>query len=75
MHRENGDFMAKIGDRFKTSDTCETTGSYVFDGYVDGTRTPPPTDEERVIPMKAKNTFPPVHSCDKSAWWKLQRIG
>lgn len=67
--------MAKVGDRFKTSDKCTTAGSYVFDGYVDGTWTPSPTSEERVIPMKVNHTFPPVHSCDKSAWWKLQRIG
>lgn len=66
--------MAKVGDRFKTGDTCTTTGSYVFDGYVNGSTTPSPTDEERVIPMKANNTFPPVRSCNKAAWWKLQRI-
>ena len=67
--------MSKVGDRFKTSDTCTTTGSYVFDGYADGSATPSPTSEERVIPMRSGNTFPPVRSCNKAAWWKLQRIG
>jgi hypothetical protein len=65
--------MAKIGDRFKTSDTCTASGSYVFDGYVDGSTTPAPTSEERVIPMKSNSTFPPVRSSKKSAWWKFQR--
>ena len=66
--------MAKVGDRFKTSQICDTSGSYVFDGYEDGTSTPAPTPNERVIPMTAGGRFPPVHSCNKSAWWKLQRI-
>lgn len=66
--------MAKVGDRFKTSDKCSTTGSYVFDGYVDGSTSPSPTNEERVIPLSSGETFPPVRSANKSAWWKLQRI-
>ena len=67
--------MAKIGDRFKTGETCETTGSYVFDGYLDGKQSPSPTSEERVIPMTKNNTFPPIRSSGQAAWWKLQRIG
>ena len=67
--------MAKVGDRFKTGQKCDTTGSYVFDEYVDGTKTPSPTNEERVIPLAAGETFPPVRSHNKAAWWKLQRIG
>lgn len=66
--------MAKIGDRFYTGQTCDTSGSYVFDGYLDGTSTPAPTAEERVIPLSKGETFPPVRSAKKSAWWKLQRI-
>lgn len=66
--------MAKIGDRFKTGQTCETNGSYVFDGYVDGTNSPSPTDEERVITLGRGHTFPPVRSATKGCWWKLQRI-
>ena len=66
--------MANIGDRFKTSQKCETSGTYGFDGYVDGTSTPAPTAAERSIPLSKGETFPPVHSCDKAAWWKLQRI-
>ena len=66
--------MAKIGDRFKNGEICETSGSYVFDGYVDGTTTPAPTANERVIPVSKGGHFPPVKSCEKAAWWKLQRV-
>lgn len=66
--------MAKVGDRFKTGEKCDTSGSYVFDGYVDGTQTPAPTTEERVIPLSKSETFPPVRSSKKAAWWKLQRV-
>lgn len=66
--------MAKVGDRFKTGQVCNTTGSYVFDIYVDGTSTPAPTANERVIPLSSGETFPPVRSSSKAAWWKLQRI-
>jgi hypothetical protein len=67
--------MAKVGDRFHTSQKCETSGSYVFDGYFpNGETTPSPTQEERVVPMREGNTFPPIRSQNKSAYWKLQRI-
>ncbi|HEX2735561.1 MAG TPA: YjzC family protein [Polyangiaceae bacterium] len=66
--------MAKVGDRFKTGATCETSGSYVFDEYTDGTKTPAPTDNERVIPLSKTETFPPIKSSGKGAWWKLQRL-
>lgn len=67
--------MAMVGDRFKTGDKCDTSGSYVFDGYTDGTSTPAPTNEERVIPLSKGETFPPVKSSKKACYWKLQRIG
>lgn len=63
--------MARIGDRFKTGQVCETSGNYDFDGYVDGTWTPAPTAEERRIPLSSGETFPPVRSSEKAAWWKL----
>ncbi len=63
--------MARIGDKFKTSQTCETSGTYDWDGYVDGTQTPAPTYEEKRIPLESGETFPPIRSCDKSCWWKL----
>jgi len=66
--------MSNIGDRFKTGTTCTTSGSYVFDGYTDNTNTPSPTQDERVIPLTSGQTFPPIRSQNKAAWWKLQRI-
>ncbi len=68
--------MAKVGDRFYTGQKCDTTGSYVFDGYYPGGETTPaPTQEERVESMKSGNPFPPIRSHNKSAYWKLQRVG
>ncbi|NOK12583.1 YjzC family protein [Corallococcus exercitus] len=66
--------MATVGQRFKTGNVCETSGSYVFDGYENGSTAPSPTAEERVIPLSKGETFPPIRSAKKSAWWKLQRI-
>jgi hypothetical protein len=66
--------MSKIGDRFKTGATCTTSGSYVFDEYVDAPATPEPTQEERVIPLTRNEIFPPIKSAKRAAWWKLQRI-
>jgi hypothetical protein len=66
--------MAKVGDRFKTGQTCDTSGSYAFDGYVDGTSQPAPTSNERVIPLQKNETFPPIRSASKACWWKLQRV-
>lgn len=66
--------MANVGDRFKTGQNCDTSGSYAFDGYVDVPSTPAPTTEERVIPLSKGGTFPPIRSSKAAAWWKLQRI-
>ncbi len=53
--------MASVGDRFKTGQTCaSTSGVYIFDGYVDGSSYPSPTQDEQVIPLSRNETFPPV---------------
>ena len=57
--------------RFKTGETCVTTGRYRFDGYTDGTYTPSPTTEEMEIYLTRGETFPPIRSCNKGAWWRL----
>ena len=62
--------MAYIGQRFKTGQICSAKGNYEFDGYLDGTSHPQPTVEERIIPLDVGDTFPPVNSADKGAWWK-----
>ncbi|NMO14029.1 YjzC family protein [Pyxidicoccus fallax] len=67
--------MAKVGDRFKTGDTCETSGIYAFDGYTDGMRTTTPTPGEQRITVSKGERFPPVSSARKAAYWKLETIG
>lgn len=62
--------MVKYGDRFRTGQTCTKTGKYQFDGYLDGSSTPAPTFEERIIPLSNGETFPPIRSSNKGAWWK-----
>lgn len=64
---------ASIAVRKKTGEICDVAGDYQFDGYTDGTSYPPPTVDERVIPMDVGDTFPPVRSSKKAAWWKLIR--
>ena len=56
--------------RKKTGEISDITGNYAFDGYVDGSTFPPPTAEERVIPIERNETLPPVRSSNKAAWWK-----
>lgn len=55
----------------KTGEVAKVTGRYEFVSYVDGTKTPAPTQNERVIPVKAGDKFPPVKSSNKAAYWKL----
>lgn len=62
--------MAYIGQRFKTGDTCSSPGRYQFDGYLDGSSSPQPTSNEKVIPLDRGDIFPPVKSARKGAWWK-----
>lgn len=54
----------------KTGDTALYSGQYVFQSYTDGTKTPAPTAEERVIPLQRGETFPPVKSNKKAAFWR-----
>lgn len=66
--------MANVGDRFKTGQQCNTSGSYVFDGYTQDPPTPMPSQEERVISLASGQTFPPIRSTGRGAYWKLQRV-
>ena len=43
--------------RFKTGELCVISGVYEFDGYVDGTSWPQPTQDERKIPLSAVKLF------------------
>jgi len=67
--------LTAIGSRFRTGQQCVESGRYRFDGYLDGTSSPPPRPEEREIPLSRGETFPPIRSTGKGCWWKLvQRI-
>lgn len=65
--------MATVGQRFRTGETCDTKGIYTFDGYLDGTNSPAPTNDERVIPLDKNDRFPPIKSQNKGAYWKFTR--
>lgn len=66
--------MSKVGDRLKTGQTCDTNGVYAFDGYTGAPSGPLPTQEERVITLRAGQTFPPIRSTNRGAYWKFLRI-
>lgn len=56
--------------KYKTGDKAPVTGNYRFAGFVDSRVNCKPTTNERIIPMKRGDTFPPVRSCDAAAWWQ-----
>jgi YjzC-like protein len=56
---------------FHTGQKCLATGDYQFNGYLDGTFEPLPTREERIIPLGAGETFPPIASTSKGCYWRL----
>ena len=53
---------------YKTGDKAPYTGRYEFVRYTDGSTTPAPTNDERIIPLSSGEVFPPVKSCNKGAW-------
>lgn len=60
-----------VRTRFKTGEESPWNASYRFDGYLDGTWTPMPTAEERIIRLEYKENFPPIRSACKGCWWQL----
>lgn len=63
--------MATVGQEFKTGEKCETKGIYTFVRYADNSQAPAPTSDERNIPLDKGDTFPPIKSQNKAAWWRL----
>lgn len=57
--------------RFHTGQESPWNARYRFDGYLDGTWTPPPTVEEKEIELSVRENFPPIRSASKGCWWKL----
>ncbi len=62
-----------VGTRCRTGERCPASGQWQFDGYLDGTSSPPPHPHERAIPLSEGERFPPIRSCDKGCYWKLIR--
>ena len=58
---------------YKTGEKAPVTGQYEFVRYVDGTVTPAPTSNERIIPLSQGETFPPIKTSGKSAYWQLSQ--
>ena len=65
--------VAATKTRFKTGEESPQHAVYQFDGYLDGTSTPPPTAEEREIELTPGENFPPIRSASKACWWRLHR--
>jgi len=65
--------MSSAMRRQKTGEKCSRKGVYQWDGYVDGTRFPSTSTEEREIPLDVGDKFPPVKSCNKAAFWVYLR--
>lgn len=55
--------------KFQTGEKAPSTGSYRFVSFVDVSVRCQPTSNERVIPLSRGETFPPIRSCNASAWW------
>ena len=55
----------------KTGETCTQAGTYNWVRYTDGTTTPAPTHNERTIRLTYGETFPPIRSCNKGAYWQF----
>ncbi len=56
--------------RFKTGERSPRNDRYRFDGYVDGTSSPPPTAEEKEISLTTGEVFPPLRSSNKACYWR-----
>ena len=54
-----------------TGEKAEISGLYVYNGPISKKPSCSPTQEERIIPLDAGDTAPPVKSCGDSAKWKL----
>ncbi len=65
--------VAATKTRFKTGEESPYHAIYRFDGYLDGTSSPPPTAEEREIELSRGENFPPIRSAGKACWWLLHR--
>ena len=57
----------------KTGEKCQKSGYYRFVRHTDFSVGCHPTYEEGEIPLEAGETFPPIKSCKKGAYWEYAR--
>jgi hypothetical protein len=55
---------------YLTGQKAPRTGRYQFVRYSDGTNSPAPSAEEKVIALTQGETFPPIKSRGKGAYWQ-----
>ena len=63
--------ITTIGTTFKTGENAPVSGDYRFVSHIDGTTNHTPA--ETLIPLAVGEKFPPCKSCDKGAYWRLER--
>lgn len=56
--------------RYKTGQIAPKTTTYTFDGYTEDPQYPKPTAEEMRIPLSTGDTFPPIRSNSRGAYWR-----
>ena len=56
---------------YKTGQKAPAYARYAWDHYIDETYFPFPTIDELTIILKRGETFPPIKSRDKEAWWRI----
>lgn len=62
-----------IGGQYRTGQQSPAYALYEWSHYADATFDPKPLENEQFIILQFGETFPPVHSCKKDAWWELVR--
>ncbi len=59
------------GYLFESGDICLEAGTYLFNGYIDGSPYPLPMQREMKLTLAVGQIFPGVHSAGKACWWIL----
>jgi hypothetical protein len=54
---------------YKTGDKATSKGKYKFVRYTTEPQTPRPSSEESTIPLDVGDTFPPIRSTGRGAYW------
>ena len=59
-----------VDQRFRTGEVCLETGTYEFDGYVNGSSDGLPFSDELEIAILAGAPFPPIQSRNRACFWQ-----